>query len=67
MTKKEVAKQLRSYLSKAIRDLPDDVEYKCVSVHEDFTTVSEREHEAPDFRGELGALHIIELAVEETP
>ena len=67
MTKKEVAKTLRSLLSKAIQGLPDDVEYKAACIHEDVTTVSEREHEAPSFRGELGALHTIELAVEEMP
>lgn len=64
MTKKEMAKQLRSFLTKAIRSLPD-IEYKCAGVHEDFTTVYEREHEAPDHCGELGALHTIELVVEE--
>lgn len=32
MTKKEVAKQLRSKLSAAIRALPDDVDYQSVSV-----------------------------------
>lgn len=67
MTKKEVAKKLRSLLARAIRSLPDDVEYKCASVHEDFTTEFERDHEAPAFRGELGALHTIELTVEEEP
>lgn len=65
MTKKEAAKQLRSYLTAAIRSLPDDIEYKCACVHEDFTSVYEREHEAPDHCGELGALHTIELTVEE--
>lgn len=65
MTKKEVAKQLRSYLTNAIRSLPDDIEYKAASMHEDFTNVYEREHEEQDSSGELGALHIIELTVEE--
>ena len=65
MTKKEVAKKLRSLLTRAIRSLPDDIEYKCAGVHEDFTTVYEREHEEPDRCGELGALHTIELIVEE--
>lgn len=67
MTKKEVAKQLRSLLAAAIRMLPDDVEYKATCAHEDLTSVAEREHEAPSFRGELGALHTIELTVEEMP
>lgn len=68
MTKKEVAKQLRSKLSAAIRVLPDDVDYQSVSIHEDVTTQMERDHEArcggniPD--GE-GAIHIIELTIEE--
>ena len=66
MTKKEVAKQWRSLLTKAIRSLPD-VEYKCTSAHEDFTTQAERDHEAPCFRGTLGALHLVELTVEEVP
>lgn len=65
MTKKEVAKQLRALLAGAIRSLPDDIEYKCASVHEDFTNVYEREHEEQDSSGGLGALHIIELTVEE--
>ena len=65
MTKKEVAKELRSLLTRAIRSLPDDIEYKCASIHEDFTTVYEREHESPDHCGELGALHTLELTVEE--
>lgn len=65
MTKKEAAKQLRGLLTQAIRSLPDDIEYKCVGAHQDFTTVYEREHEAPDHRGELGAFHTIELIVEE--
>ena len=68
MTKKEVAKQLRSKLSAAIRVLPDDVDYQNVSVHEDITTQMERDHEAmcggntPDCEG---ALHVVELIVEE--
>ena len=64
MTKKEVAKQWRSLLSRAIRGLPD-IEYKCASVHEDFTTVYEREHEEQDSSGMLGALHTVELTAEE--
>ena len=68
MTKKEVAKQLRSKLSAAIRALPDDVDYQSVSVHEDATTQMERDHEA-NYGGNAthreGALHIIELTVEE--
>lgn len=67
MTKKEVAKQLRSLLSKAIRSLPDDVEYKSASIHEDFTTKSERDHEEQRVYDDLGGLHIIELTVEEVP
>ena len=68
MTKKEVAKQLRSKLSAAIRTLPDDIDYQNVSVHEDVTTQMERDHEArcggsvPDCEG---SLHVIELTVEE--
>ena len=38
MTKKEVAKELRRLLASAIRAMPDDVEYKMVSKHEDFTS-----------------------------
>ena len=67
MTKKEAAKQLRSLLSKAIRSLPDDVEYKLTSLHEDFTTKCEREHEEQGAYGDLGGLHVIELIVEEQP
>lgn len=67
MTKKEIAKELRLLLSEAIRRLPDDVEYKAANVHSDFTAEAERDHEAPDFRGTLGALHIIEFDIEEKP
>ena len=67
MTKREVAKQLRALLARAIRSLPDDIEYKCASIHEDSTTVFEREHEEQNYSGELGALHIIEFIVEEEP
>lgn len=67
MTKREVAKKLRSLLTRAIRSLPDDVEYRCASVHEDFTSKSERDHEERGACGDLGALHTIELTVEEVP
>lgn len=67
MTKKEVVKQLRSYLTAAIRSLPDDIEYKCVSVHEDFTSKRDRDYEEQGAYGDLGALYTIELTVEETP
>ena len=67
MTKREIAKELRSLLSEAIRGLPDDVEYRAANKHEDFTTETERDHEAPAFRGTLGSLHLIELTVEEEP
>lgn len=67
MTKKEVAKQLRSYLTAAIRSLPDDIEYKCASVHEDFTSKLERDYEEREAYDGLGALYTIELTVEETP
>ena len=66
MTKKEVAKEWRALLTRAIRSLPD-IEYRCAGAHEDFTTSIERDHEAPAFRGELGALHTIELTAEEEP
>lgn len=66
MTKMEVAKQWRSLLARAIRSLPD-IEYRCACAHEDSTTAAERDHEAPGFRGELGALHTIELTAEEEP
>lgn len=68
MTKKEVAKELRKRLTEAIKTLPDDVEYQSVSLFQDATTQDERDHEsqyggnAPDNEG---ALHIIELVVEE--
>lgn len=67
MTKKEVAKKLRSFLARAIRSLPDDIEYKCASVHEDHTSKSERDHEEQRAFDDLGALHTIELTVEEMP
>ena len=67
MTKKEVSKKLRSLLTQAIRSLPDDVEYKCVSVHEDFTSKRDRDYEERGVYDDLGSLHIIELTVEETP
>ena len=65
MTKKEVAKKLRSLLTQAMRSLPDDVEYKCASVHEDFTSKAERDREEHGAYDDLGCLHIIELTVEE--
>lgn len=65
MTKKEVAKELRAILSKAIRRLPDDVGYKSVSMHTDFTSKRERDHEERVAYDDLGSLHIIELTVEE--
>ena len=67
MTKKEMSKELRSLLTRAIRSLPDDVEYKCVSVHEDFTSKRDRDYEERGAYGDLGALYTIELPVEETP
>lgn len=67
MTKKEVAKKLRSLLARAIRSLPDDVEYKCASAHEDFTSKRERDYEERGAYDDLGALHTIELTVEEMP
>lgn len=67
MTKKEVAKKLRSLLTQAIRSLPDDIEYKCASVHEDFTSKAERDHEEQRAYDDLGSLHVIELTVEEQP
>lgn len=67
MTKKEVAKKLRSFLARAIRSLPDDIEYKCASAHEDYTSKSERDHEEQRAFDDLGALHTIELTVEEMP
>lgn len=67
MTKKEVVKKLRSLLTQAIRSLPDDIEYKCASVHEDFTSEAERNHEEQGACGDLGSLHVIELTVEEQP
>ena len=68
MTKKEVVKELRRKLTQAIRSLPDDTEYQMVSLFQDSTTQVERDRESryggnvPD--GE-GALHIIELTIEE--
>lgn len=67
MTKKEVAKQLRLLLSEAIRGLPDDVEYKLASMHRDFTSKRERDHEEQGAYDDLGSLHVIELTVEEQP
>ena len=68
MTKKEVAKELRKRLTEAIRSLPDDIEYQSVSLFEDATTQDERDHEAHyggNATGNEGALHVIELIVEE--
>ena len=67
MTKREVAKRLRSLLTEAIRSLPDDVEYREPGKLEDFTTQAERDLQAPCFRGTQGALHLVELIVEEEP
>lgn len=67
MTKKEVTKRLRALLTRAIRSLPDDVEYKRASVHEDFTSKAERDHEERGAHDDLGSLHIIELTIEEMP
>lgn len=67
MTKREVAKELRSLLTRAIRSLPDDIEYKCASAHEDFTSKDERDREEQRAFDDLGALHTIELTAEEMP
>lgn len=67
MTKKELAKELRSLLTRMICSLPDDVEYKCASAHEDFTSKAERDHEEQGAYDDLGSLHTIELTVEEMP
>ena len=53
--------------AKAIRGLPDDVEYKSASIHEDFTSKHERDHEEQGAYDDLGSLHIIEFTVEEQP
>ena len=68
MTKKEVAKELRKRLTEAIKTLPDDVEYQSVSLFQDATSQDERDHEARyggNATGNEGALHVIELTVEE--
>ena len=67
MTKKEVAKQWRALLTRAIRSLPDDVEYKSASIHEDFTSKAERDHEEQRAYDDPGALHTVELTAEEMP
>ena len=66
MTKKEVGAQLRKYLAKAIRSLPD-VEYQKASCFRDTTTQIERDHDGSSipFGNDAGAIHIIELNVEE--
>ena len=69
MNKREVARLLRKNLTAAIRSLPDDVEYKSVSIFEDMTTQDDRDHETRQGMGipdEEGALHVIELTVEES-
>ena len=69
MTKQEASRILRKRLTAAIRSLPDDVDYKCVSLFEDSTTQGERDHETRmcgNDCGNEGKLHIIELIVEET-
>ena len=69
MTKKEVAKELRKKLTEAIRTLPDEVEYQEVSLFQDVMRQFERDREASyggNVPGNEGALHIIELIVEET-
>lgn len=65
MTKKEVVKELRRRLTYAIRSLPDDVEYQSVSLFQDVTTQDERDHAGGCFHDGDGALHVIELTVEE--
>lgn len=68
MTKKEVAKELRKKLTEAIKSLPDDIEYQCVSLFEDVTTQFERDRESRyggNDTGEGCAVHVIELSVEE--
>ena len=68
MTKKEVAKELRKKLTQAIKSLPDDIEFQSVSLFEDVTTQSERDHESRyggNATGNEGAIHVIELTVEE--
>ena len=68
MTKKEVAKELRKKLTQAIKSLPDDVEFQMVSLFQDTTTQAERDRESRyggNATSDEGALHVIELTVEE--
>lgn len=67
MTKKEMAKKLRRLLTGAIRALPDDFEYKAVSLHRDFTSEAERNREEGEEPGKLGSLHLLGFVVEEVP
>ena len=63
MTKKEVAKGLRKKLTEAIRSLPDDIEFQSVSLFEDVRDLESRY--GGNATGDEGAIHVIELTVEE--
>ena len=59
MTKKEVAKMLRAELNKAIRSLPDDVNYVRVAKTQDETRDYEEVKYVPH-----GHIYIIQLEAE---
>ena len=68
MNKREVARLLRKHLTAAIRSLPEEMEYKDVSIFEDMTTQDDRDIETRQGMGipdQEGTLHVIELIVEE--
>jgi len=64
MNKKEVAKELRKRLTKAIQMLPDDVEYTNVVLTCDTTDQDENSVGNTEWT-EHGNLHVFELIVEE--
>lgn len=64
MNKKEVAKELRKYLTKAIQMLPDDGEYTNVVLTCDDTGQDENGVGTTEWT-EHGNLHVFELIVEE--
>lgn len=64
MNKKEVAKEFRKLLTKAIRDLPDDIEYANAILTCDYTYQDEEVCSRTEIT-KHGNLHIFELIAEE--
>jgi len=64
MNKKEVVKEFRRLLTKAVQDLPDDIEYSNAILTCDYTYQDECEYGRAE-NAKHGNLHVFELIAEE--